>query len=101
MWIFHIQNYSPIDELHYLLYDLDFCYLFQKLTYKQLEMHGCIISTVATDVLMLKHQTISIHSVELIFIVLPKIHRKISHLLQTACEMKLHLKKKLSQFFKD
>ena len=32
--------------------------------HKQLETHGCIISTVATDALMLKHQTISIHSAD-------------------------------------
>ena len=34
------------------------------LTYKQLEMHECILSTVATDDLVLKHQTISIHSAD-------------------------------------
>ena len=31
------------------------------LTHKQLEMHGCIFSTVATDALVLKHQAISIY----------------------------------------
>ena len=33
------------------------------LTHKQLEMHRCLISTVATDALMLKHQVISIRNV--------------------------------------
>ena len=34
------------------------------LTHKELEMHGCILSTVANDALVLKHQAISIHSAE-------------------------------------
>ena len=32
------------------------------LTHKQLETHGCVLSTVATDNLVLKHQAISTHS---------------------------------------
>ena len=32
------------------------------LTPIQLEMHGCILNTIATDVLVLKHQDICIHS---------------------------------------
>ena len=31
------------------------------LTHQQQKMHGCVLSTVATDALVLKHQTISIH----------------------------------------
>ena len=31
------------------------------LTHKQLEIHGCILNTVATDGLVLKHQAISSH----------------------------------------
>ena len=46
----------------------------EELTHKQLEMNGCVISTEATDVLMPKHQVISIHSADLIFIILPNIH---------------------------
>ena len=34
------------------------------LTHKQLETHGCIVSIVATDALVLKHQAISIHIVD-------------------------------------
>ena len=34
------------------------------LTDKQLETHGYIFSTVATDALVLKHQAISIHSAD-------------------------------------
>ena len=37
---------------------------YKGLTHKQLKMHGCIISTVATDALVLKHQAISIHSAD-------------------------------------
>ena len=40
------------------------------LTHKQLDMHGCVLSTAATDALVLKHQAISIQSVDQIFIVL-------------------------------
>ena len=36
----------------------------QWLTHKQLETHGYVLSTVATDVLVLKHQGISIHSAD-------------------------------------
>ena len=34
------------------------------LTPKQLEMHGCVLSSVATDDLVLKHQAISTHSAD-------------------------------------
>ena len=35
-----------------------------ELTHKQLETYGCVLSTVATNALMLKHQVISIHNAE-------------------------------------
>ena len=38
----------------------------QLLTHKQLEMHECILSIDATDVLVLKHQDISTHSAVLV-----------------------------------
>ena len=34
------------------------------LTLKHWETHGCIVSTVATDVLVLKHQAISNHNAD-------------------------------------
>ena len=34
------------------------------LTLKHRETHGCIVSTVATDTLVLKHQAISIHNAD-------------------------------------
>ena len=37
---------------------------FSPLTHKQMKMHGCVLSTVATDALVLKHQAISIHIVD-------------------------------------
>ena len=40
------------------------------LAHKQLEMYGCILSTVAIDVLVLKHQAISIHKADQISIAL-------------------------------
>ena len=42
---------------------LTLLYLCQtSLTHYQLETHGCILSTLATDTLVLKHQAISTHS---------------------------------------
>ena len=35
-----------------------------KLTLKHWETHGCVVSTVATDALVLKHQAISIHNAD-------------------------------------
>ena len=35
-----------------------------RLTHKQLEIHGCVLSTVATDALVLKYQAISVHSAD-------------------------------------
>ena len=58
-------------------------------TLKQLEMHGCILSTLATDALVLKHQAISIHSADKIFIVLDHFHAKILHLQWTRLENKI------------
>ena len=52
---------------------------FVNLTHKQLEMHGCQLSTAATDALVLKNQAISIHSAEWILIVLGKFHIEILH----------------------
>ena len=44
------------------------------LTHKQLEMHGYIISIVATDALVLKHQAINIYNADYISIVLDQFH---------------------------
>ena len=45
------------------MYSLFMLWLYH-LTLKQLEKHECIFSTVAADALVLKHQAISIHSVD-------------------------------------
>ena len=34
------------------------------LTLKHRETHGCVVSTVATDALVLQHQAISIHNAD-------------------------------------
>ena len=47
---------------------------------KKLDMHGSILSTVATDALVLNHQAISIYSNECIFIVLDQFHTEILQL---------------------
>ena len=43
-----------------------------------------ILNSVATDALVLKHQTVSIYIFDLIFIVVDKLHTKISHWQWTA-----------------
>ena len=57
----------------YLCFELDFaeninsfCSFVHKwaLTLKHRETHGCVVSTVATDALVLKHQAISILSTD-------------------------------------
>ena len=57
-------------------------------------MHGCVLSTVATDALVLKHQAISIHSAEKISIVLDPSHTAISHLQWTTLENRITFWKK-------
>ena len=47
-----------------------------RLTPKHRETHGCVVSTVATDALVLKHQVISIHNADYTFIVLDQFHIK-------------------------
>ena len=50
------------------------------LIHKQLETHWCPLNTVATDVLALKHQDISIQNADNIFIVLVQFHTEILQL---------------------
>ena len=47
------------------------------LSQQQLEMRGCVLSSVATDALVLKHQGISFHSIDLICTVLVHIYTEI------------------------
>ena len=54
-----------------------FCLGLNVLTHKQLETHRCVLSTVDTDALVLKHQAISIHSPVKIYIVSEQFHTKI------------------------
>ena len=66
-----------------------------QLTLKHREMHGCIVSIVATDALVLKHQAISIHNTDWTFIVLGQFRTKILHLWWTTIENKKCFEKKL------
>ena len=50
------------------------------LTPKELEMHGCIFSHVAADILVLKHQTISTHITDKVIIALDQFQTKRLHL---------------------
>ena len=69
------------------------------LTHKPLEIYGCVISTVATDALVPKHHTISIHNADLVSIVLPKIHKKnITFTANNMGDCNLHFEKKIYIF---
>ena len=49
--------------------------------------HGCILSIVATDALVLKHQAISVHSTDWIFFVVEHFHTEIVQLQWTVFEI--------------
>ena len=42
----------------------EFCWLMMNSSHKPCETHWCVLKTVATDALVLKHQAISIHSAD-------------------------------------
>ena len=71
-----------------------------ELTPKHREPHGCVVSTVATDAPVLKHQAISIQNADYIFILFDQFHIKILHLWWTALENKIKFWKKMTQLFK-
>ena len=50
---------------------------------KKPEMHGCIISIVATDVLVLKHKAFTLHGADQVFVVLDQLHTNILYLYLT------------------
>ena len=68
------------------------------LAHNQLEMHGCVLSTVTTGwhALMLKHWAIGVQSAESIFFVLALFHTEILYLHGTIWENKITFWKKLS-----
>ena len=59
-----------------------------------MEMQGCILSTVATDALVLKHQAIGIHTADKIFIVSEWFHREISCNIGNVIRKSNYIKKK-------
>ena len=67
-----------------------FCLGFNVLTLKHWEMHGCVVSTVAADALVLKQQAISILSTDWTLNLLDQFHMK-QH-----SEIKLHTEKNYS-----
>ena len=73
-----IQKFS-LQKMHLKLSSArwcPFCVVLNIWTHKQLEKHGCIINTAATDVLVLKHQAISTHSDVQISIALYQLEKK-------------------------
>ena len=71
------------------------------LTLKHRETHGCVVSsTLATDALVLKHQTISILSTDQTFNLLDQFHMKILDFCRTTFGNKITHWKKMIQSFK-
>ena len=82
---------NPISQSHHWNCDKQHCinvYLNYSVTHVQLEMLGCILSTAASDALVLKHQAIIICRPEQVIIVLDQIQMKISHVQKTAPHLK-------------
>ena len=65
------------------------------LTLKHRETHGCVVSTAATDALVLKHQVISILNADQTFIVLDQFYIKNITLFWTTLENKITFWKNL------
>ena len=63
------------------------------LTHKQRQTHGCVLSTVATDALVLKHQVTKIHSAYQISFELGQFQTQILRQWWTTLENKIKLKK--------
>ena len=84
---FLLDTYQCLCQVFGILCDQD-------LTPKQLETHECVFSNVATDGLVLKHQTISTHSADEIIFVLEQFHTEILYLNWTTQENKITFWKK-------
>ena len=82
-------------QLHWVLHQN---VQFYKLTPKHRETHGCVVSTVATDALVLKHQAISIHNADKTLIILEQFYIKLLHIRWTASENEFW--KNMTQSFK-
>ena len=92
---------DPIDNESALVQVMTWYWTGDKpLTLKHWETYGCVVSTVATDALVLKHQAISIHNVDYTFIVLDQFHIKLLHIRWTASENEITFWKKMTQSFK-
>ena len=64
----------------WLVIEIELDQVIKRVNSSTTETYGCILSTVATDALVLKHQAISIHSADWISIMLDKIHKEILQL---------------------
>ena len=54
----------PVKQYVYYIETGSWMKVYNKLAPKHWEMHGCVVSTVATDTLVLKHQAISSHNAD-------------------------------------
>ena len=70
------------------------------LTLKHRETHGCLFKTVATDALVVKHQAISIHSVDKYLLYLSAFTPQYLILNERHEKVELHFEKKNTQWFK-
>ena len=64
------------------------------LTQEQLEMHGCVIIIVTTDVLVLKHRPSASTVLRHYIIIMHQFHTKVFHLQQTISQNMIMFKKK-------
>ena len=70
-----------------------------ELTHRQLEMHGCVISVVATDALALKRQVISNHTANSTFYFTGPVSYKTGTLISNKIRFWNHILKKMTQLF--
>ena len=61
LYVFHMVYSEKLKFLTFFMRDSTYAF---DLTLKHRETHGCVVSTVATDALVLKHQAISILSTD-------------------------------------
>ena len=88
---FYLLKFFISSDIMVFSSDLQEC---RMLTPKHRETHGCVVSTVATDALVLKHQAITIHNADQTFIVLDQFHIKILRLWCTRLENEISFRKK-------
>ena len=95
-WIDNLDASNDEVEVLYIYGNISWWvkkYVVSELIHKPLETHGCLICTVATAALVLKHQAISIHST-VYLLCWASFVQKTQHSMRTKLESEIKLKKK-------